>query len=251
MAIDTTQLDKIIQFVQKLKELPGSEQFIARLREVVNDGGAVASSSPVLSNIDKNVQEIRHILHIQATPSIDYSFIDDQYQRLRNQLVIDNLRMEQSALDLHEEDDVVRFCNFCIYAFYQIENLVNYHLHLRYPNFADLVEYLKGHSNFELATHTSIKDINISTKLWAFCAEFFPNPNPSQPFPMSTRGYNIQTVLREIRNRGLHRCQVLFSGDIDPADKTGDRIYKFCKNNRIDDVRDLLESVVDVVRRTR
>lgn len=249
MAIDTTQLDKIIQFVQKLKELPGSEQFIARLRDVVNDGGAVASSSPVLSNIDKNVQEIRHILHIQATPSIDYSFIDDRYQLLRNQLVIDNLRMEQSALDLHEADDVVRFYNFCIYAFYQIENLVNYHLHLRFPNFADLVEYLKGHSNFELATQTSIKDINISTKLWAFCAEFFPNP--SQSTSMSMRGFNIQTNLREIRNRGLHRCQVLFSGDIDPADKAGSRIYKFCQNNRIDDVRDLLESVVDVVKRTR
>ena len=250
MALDTNQLEKIIEFVKHLKTLKIGETFIARLREVLNEGDATSPTHLLLSNIDKNVGEIRDVLRIQASPSIDYSFIPDKYVLLRNKLIVDNLRMEQSVLDVQEVNDAERFYNFCIYAFYQIENLVNYYYLVRFPNFNDLVLHLEKNSYFKLTDkQTTIADIAVAYKLWTFCAEHFKNPDSNAKYPFTNRGSHIQGILREIRNQGLHRCHVLFEDKTAAERASKEYIYKFYHNYTTEYVRNLVVRVVEIIKR--
>ena len=82
-----------------------------------------ASDVNMSSNISADITAIRSALEIRANSSITYSFVKNQ--RLRDQLIIDNLRMENAALNL-QDPEADRFYVFCVNAFYQVENIVNY-----------------------------------------------------------------------------------------------------------------------------
>lgn len=250
MALDPTILDKILHIVQRLKDTPEGESFIAKLREILDceDHQSNSDQVSILSRISQNINEIRKLLNIQANTSIDFSFIPDRYVLLRNKLIVDNLRMEQTALNIQEMADVERFYYFCLYAFYQIENLVNYYYFVKFPNFEDLVQYLQKNSKFTLRDNqTSIADIEISFKLWAFCAENFPKHDSD--FSFNLKGNQIQNVLRTIRNQGSHRCQVIFENSKIAEQESLKKIYDFYHRYNIDYVRELVKDVAYIVQK--
>ena len=69
----------------------------------------------------REIRRIREILEIRAENSISYDFI--AISLIRERLILDNLRMENAAMDLTLKN---RFVVFCVNAFYQIEALINY-----------------------------------------------------------------------------------------------------------------------------
>ena len=81
--------------------------------------------SAKISQIALDTSTIRQALEIRADISINFDFID--VERVKNQLITDNLRMENPRWDLPREG-VQRFHEFCVNAFYQIEELINYYL---------------------------------------------------------------------------------------------------------------------------
>lgn len=111
-------IDKIVQLSKQ------NPEFDAELRKRLE----ITSSANVVSSqmsIRDDVHAIRETLEIRANNSISYDFILAKgNQRLRDQLLIDNLRMENAALNLKEKE-LERFYSFCANAFYQIENVVN------------------------------------------------------------------------------------------------------------------------------
>lgn len=113
MAIDTTQLDKIIQFVQKLKELPGSEQFIARLRDVVNDEQLIVTQDPKIDEIyEYCVEKISR----QQAEQFYESF---PIHEIKTGLIEDFVRMEM----FRRRDN---FKDFCLAVYQQIERITNH-----------------------------------------------------------------------------------------------------------------------------
>ena len=52
--------------------------------------------------------------------------------------------MENVRHDLKEKDEMKRLYDFCINAFYQIENLINFYYYEKYTNFEDLLGHIES-----------------------------------------------------------------------------------------------------------
>ena len=128
-----TTIDKILKLCTQNPEFDKE----LRRRMQIENSPRNNSNDDSVSN---DVHFIREALGIKADNSISYDFILNKgNQRLRDQLLIDNLRMENAALNLKDKEQE-RFYVFCVNAFYQIENVVNFYLHVKYPKITDLLK---------------------------------------------------------------------------------------------------------------
>lgn len=216
-------LNKLLNFIDELAKDPENEWFRAELvkRFSVMD----------CSKMSENLEDIRGVLQIRGRQSVDYNFIN--HNDLKNTLIIDNQRMENAALSLKELNEVERFYNFCVNAFYQIENLVNYYYYRFYNDINKLTDHLKEVTKNEqfpfipTGKEKDISSIPMSTKLFCFGTEFLDVIQRS----------NL-SVMREIRNAGSHRCQV-----IKKLKDKDDLIYKFLEFQSFHTVRELLKKI--------
>lgn len=228
--------------IEKIRVLSTQDkEFCAELRKMF---GGASAAVPVSTNIDdtrldemgSDIKKIRELLCIQAECSLKYSFVDRE--RLRRQLIMDNLRMENAALDLKTEE-TLRFYNFCVNAFYQIENVINYYYCITFPKIIDLQKDIETYTqcdkyNFKSGENIkSVADITINYKLNAFCNKFFRQEKIKYDY----------INLRKVRNEGAHRCSVIIQDD-DESDKF---LYDFLKDHTINDVRVILIRLVNEV----
>jgi hypothetical protein len=144
------------------------------------------------------LQEIKQLLSLKATASIGYEVIQEEWVRTR--LLADNLRMENVALDVHLPNGE-RFFEFCTNAFYQIENLLNYHFWKRFPNFSDCVTHFVKHNTDFKYTPEKLPDILAHSKLEVFEREFYYAENSFYDSKLK--------LIRKIRNGTQHRCTVI------------------------------------------
>ena len=194
-----------------------------------------------INSISSDVTAIRKALNIQANCSISYDFIPNQ--RLRDQLIIDNLRMENAAIGL-KESEKERFYTFCVNAFYQVENIVNYYYYVLYPSIDDLLKAIEEGTRNETkneqkdyrfhrnSREKSVPDIPIAHKLNAFCNTNFPEDNIKITL----------SQLRQVRNEGEHRCMVIQEGD------KNNSLYKFFRYNSFNTIRQVLIKLVNAVK---
>ncbi len=228
--------------IEKIRVLSTQDKELeAELRRMF--GGASAAVS-VSTNVDdtrldemgSDIKKIRELLGIQAECSLKYSFVGQE--RLRRQLVMDNLRMESAALDLKTEENL-RFYNFCVNAFYQIENVINYYYYITFPDIIDLqkdIETYTQKDTFKFKSGENVKsvsDITINYKLNAFCNKFFSHGKIKYDY----------INLRKVRNEGAHRCSVIIQED----DESNKYLYGFLKYHTINDVRAMLIRLVNEV----
>lgn len=224
--INKKQVQELLDILAEKLQSPDNSEIRASLRSM-------------LDNAD--LRDLRDVMHLSGHKSVDYSFIKEDV--LRTQLEVDNLRMEDAACSTQIKDDAERFFIFCINAFYQIENITNYYFFKKYPNFADLLEYMEEHSNFKhnenKKTHEiiekSVGDIDISCKLFALSNELFPSTE-EQP------DYTYKTIngLRLVRNEGFHRCQI--EGNV-----ANEKLSRFYKYNDFITVREILRKYVKAI----
>jgi hypothetical protein len=138
--------------------------------------------------------------------------------------------MENAALNLQEKE-IDRFYIFCVNAFYQVENIVNYYFYSLYPNIYDLLGIIedatKGNGEYRFdrtkGKYDNISDIQIYYKLNALCSLLFPGDVPIN----ATLGN-----LRKVRNVGEHRCQVIWS-----EKDERNNLYVFFKNASFNSIR--------------
>ena len=216
--------DKIKSVLDRVIRLCGqNSEFEIELRKAL---GTLPSANSVF--IDKDVKAIREALEIRANKSISYDFIKEQ--RLRDQLIIDNLRMENAALNLVQNEQE-RFYQFCVNAFYQLENVINYYFHKTFPQIENLLECIEKYTESEVDERFQFKrsgkektvgDIAIVHKLNAVCNILLPNNNIKF----------ILGVMRQVGNQAGHRCMVI------QQEKNEDNyLYKFFKDNTFNTIR--------------
>ena len=197
--------DKIKKTIEKIKLLANQNPEFAKEMKALFGKSESSSDLPILTSVSNDVTAIRSALEIRATESLKYNFV--KVARLRDQLIIDNLRMENAALNLQEKESD-RFYIFCVNAFYQLENIINYYYHVMFPNVNDLLNEIEKATSNEPERYRfkrNGKEINVSDvaayyKIIAICDTLFPD--------------NLQLKvtlnnLRKIRNEGEHRCQVI------------------------------------------
>lgn len=137
MALDKKELGKVVDFVKKVKELPGNEEFITALRMVLRENTATIDSTLVVGPQKVVVPEGETNAKIDAIEKylgldyqldnipvpIDYSFVKDT--DIRNQLESDYREMlrYRHGTRGHKVD----FFEFCRYVQLQTELLLNYY----------------------------------------------------------------------------------------------------------------------------
>ena len=225
-------LHKVIQLSKQ------NEEFDKELRRALN----ISSSATVVTendHITKDISAIREALEIRANVSITYEFV--QEQRLHDQLIIDNLRMENAALNLKQSEQE-RFYSFCVNAFYQIENTVNYYFHSTFRKVDDLLSVIEKYTEQELSDdfkfrrkgrERNVSDIPVAHKINAFCNIFFPGDK----FKM-TLGQ-----LRQVRNEGEHRCMIIMENRDEK-----NSLYNFFKYNTFNSIRIYLIRFVNAIK---
>lgn len=229
-------IDKIVQLS---KQNPEFDAELRKRLEITSSANVVSSQMSICDD----VHAIRETLEIRANNSISYDFILAKgNQRLRDQLLIDNLRMENAALNLKEKE-LERFYSFCANAFYQIENVVNFYFYVMFPNIDNLLSFIENATNVDgkysfkrnaNKEYKSVSDIEISYKLNAICTTLFPDDK------------NIKITysqLRQVRNEGAHRCMVI----VEEHDESN-ALYRFFKYNTFNSIRIVLIKLVGTIK---
>lgn len=230
--------EKIKSTVHKIKILAEQNPEFYREMQKLFSKTASASDVNMNSKISSDIAAIRSALEIRANASITYSFVKDQ--RLRDQLIIDNLRMENAALNL-QDPEVDRFYVFCVNAFYQAENILNYFYHTVFPDVESLLKKIedaardeKNNFNFErTGKEQNVGDISFYIKLNTFFNSYLPE-EPTLRFSMNT--------LRKVRNEGEHRCDI-----IKQEKDEKNSLYKFFKYKTFNYVRIDLTKLVNAI----
>lgn len=227
--------EKIKSTVHKIKLL--AEQNPEFYQEMQKLFGKTASASDVNMNLNifSDIAAIRSALEIRANASITYSFV--QNPRLRDQLIIDNLRMENAALNL-QDPEADRFYVFCVNTFYQVENILNYFYHTVFPEVESLLKEIEDATQDEkndfrfrrTGKEQNVGSIPIAHKLNAFFNSYLPEEGSLK--------WSIGT-LRQVRNEGEHRCDI-----IRQEKDENNNLYKFFKSKTFNYVRiDLIKFV--------
>ena len=228
-----TTIEKIVQLSKH------NPEFDVELRKRLNINSS--GNSSLDNSVPQNISAIRSALEIRGDQSINYDFVVEG--RLHDQLLIDNLRMENASLNLTEKE-VTRFYAFCVNAFYQIENIINYYYHKTYPDIDNLLSEIETMTANEKSNEKdfsfkrsnkekTVADIPIADKINAFCNTFFP-------------GDNIKITLsslRRVRNEGEHRCDVIIK-----EKNEKESLYNFFKYNNFNSIRILLIKIVNEIK---
>ena len=238
--------EKIRATIEKIVALSKqNEEFNLEMRKLF---GKTVSASTVSDNqaISDDIAAIRAALEIRGNHSIDYGFIKEQ--RLKEQLFIDNRRMEKAALNLKEKESD-RFYTFCVNAFYQVENIVNYYFHKSYPEINDLLTAIEnatkndsdGKKSFRFKrakgekseyVEKNVSDIDMFYKMNALCNIMFPNDKAIK---------STLSNLRKVRNEGEHRCQIIWEekneeNNMNLADKKNEKEIEINKIENKDEI---------------
>lgn len=227
--------EKTKSTVYKIKLL--AEQNPEFYQEMQKLFGKTASASDINinSNISSDIIAIRSALEIRANASITYSFV--KYERQRDQLIIDNLRMENAALNL-QVPEADRFYVFCVNAFYQVENIVNYFYDTAFPEIESLLKEIEDATQDEkndfrfrrTGKEQNVGSIPVVHKLNAFFNSYLPE-----------EGFLKWSIgsLRQVRNEREHRCDI-----IRQEKDENNNLYKFFKSKTFNHVRiDLVKFV--------
>ncbi|MBR4647319.1 MAG: hypothetical protein IKO75_09430 [Bacteroidales bacterium] len=226
--------DKIKTTVEKIVKLAKADDSFAKelrkyLDEMFPDNTSVADSA-----IKKDIKTIRETLEIRSDVSISYDFI--QNRRLRDQLIIDNLRMENVLMDTRMKS-TDRFVDFCINAFYQIENIINYYFIKTYPQRSVLLDALEkataedGEFAFRRSDSKGEMYIPFVFKVNSFYHLLLPND----------KFHFTVTSLRKLRNLKLHRAS--FNEAFDESD-----FSSFFQYQNFDSIREGLKRIVNAVK---
>ena len=203
MGQDKMQLTKLLAFVKELYDHPDNKIFAAGLNAIVLNRLTITTN--------QDIKKVKEALELRADYSIDYSFVKDIF--VQRQLMIDNLRMENVLLNL-SMSEIERYDNFCVNAFLQVENILNYYFCEKYNKNLDsiltAIEDITQNDKYPFKrilnkTYLYVSEIPIASKIQAFCNEFFP--------------FDSTNTLRNMRNDIFHRAG-------EGGDKTSDETKK-------------------------
>lgn len=204
-----------------------------------------------IAAVKQDTNAIRASLNIRGDISINYDFV--HIERIKNQLLMDNLRMENCRLDM-SKDDTSRFWEFGINAFYQLEELLNYFFTSRFSDLESVYEFIiQNHpgvykeskddseikkenkrKRLEELMRNQVHNIVMADKIFAFTNRFFTKNSDFSVVPVINN-------LKKLRNLNSHR-----SGNTDQDVPT---FKKFLERQNFDEIREVLIKTTEIIKR--
>lgn len=232
MKNNNENLNKLLLLIKEISNEPENAWFEKEIKKMFDGKDSNSKNENAsIHEIKKDTSKIIFYLKLNPSCSIDFSFIN--HKLLRTRLELDNLRMENVRYDLDEKDEMKRLYDFCINAFYQVENLINYYYFEKFPKIEDLLTHLESieDTSFKRKYEKDVGDITIATKIYSFTRTYFNFENEKLV------GMNIDS-LRLIRNEGLHRCT-----RIKNIENENKRLHQFIKFATFDSVHSIVNSL--------
>ncbi len=228
-------LKELIKLIKDISNKPENFWFKDELIRDLTTNPAYLLTEITLNDIKINTNKVVKYLEVEPECSVDYSFIG--HELLRKRLDVDNLRMENIRFNLKERDEMKRLYDFCINAFYQVENLINYYYYEKFPDFKAFIDHLEciEGTKFILRAETNIGDVTIATKIYSFNRTHYKGLN-------AQTGFNIDN-LRLIRNEGLHRFT-----RIKNIENENQRLHQFLKHATFDSIHSLVAALADKIK---
>lgn len=212
MGLNKKELNKVVDFVKAVKELPGNEEFIANLKDVLGMNNFVAQIPLKTEKIDAIEKYLGLDYSLDDSITIvDYSFVIDH--RVRAQLESDCREMMRYRYGTRGHK--IDFMEFCRYVQLQAEMLLNYYYNIRFESQDELLLHLKGLSN----NNIELKTISYASMLYGFKNEHNWKDQ-------------MLDLVREVRNSQSHRA---INGDSYELILSKCRAFvdKFKANNKI------------------
>ena len=214
---------KFIEEYQKLENKNKDMQKIVEQRATANE----VNSSEINAPLHNHIINIRAALEIRGDFSIDYSFISEA--NWLNQLKSDNLKMENCGIRSIGDDGKLvdprdALSDFCRYACFQIELLMNIYYKKKYPNWSDLqTEITNLKTNRKIAQDYKTYSYNNTINALALKTKWYIYAK-SHAIAENSDLYKGVDAIREIRNiKTAHRPAELSEsnfGNVPPANQS-------------------------------
>lgn len=203
------EIDKLeVELGASHKDVIASKQLFQKLSQTEiqkeKTGNGKFEFTDELKPIKLDTEAIRNHLEIRANVSIDFQFVSNE--RVKKQLIKDNLKMENTRLDIQIKNDTERFYNFCVEAFYQIEELINYYFGTKYT-FEDFISLISKKNSSKEFNQKQLSEITIAEKIFVFEGLFYFGQVDENG--KTIRYESIINMIREVRNEDSHRCNVI------------------------------------------
>lgn len=137
------ELQMFVKLIQKMDKENGNDWFsneLIKSFKIVNQ----ATDTNTVRRIDTNTKWLVHYqkIDIPLTQKIDYSFISDGYKSVKEQLHLDNIQMIRARYGKTNPKGHIDFNEFCRFAHYQFEELLNHYFYLYEKNHGEEVKRL-------------------------------------------------------------------------------------------------------------
>lgn len=196
MKHDKEQLNKLYDFLCTIIDDDGNKWFVDKLKNKleINTQSFDHSASHKVDLIEKYLGLDYEIDEFSSI--FDYSFVKQEY--VRDELICDNREMLRYRLGVrsHKAD----FGEFCKFAIFQVEMLLNYfYMEVTSNNFESIKQRIINYNKRAIISEkiTKVGEIALAVKIFAYCNEF-----------QSSVDFKIQEcidILRNIRNMQSHR----------------------------------------------
>ncbi len=181
---------------EKEEQAPEQEtEAEAELEPEPSDGADHSEWQQALREIKDQLTILQHTTGFKVGPSLTYDGLQEQ---VRQQLVTDNVRMENALLDTSTYErfaEELAFRRFCVFAFYQVEELLNLFYHTKYGDDIEKLRTAWSDARPKVEIDSKVKSltqISIGSKIFAYTSS-------------TSEGDTMQS-LRQVRNMEEHRC---------------------------------------------
>lgn len=210
-----------------------------------------------VSLLERKISHLQELLNVDDSAYELYEFIEDE--TVRKVLALDYINMEKTS--------VFEFEKYCQYAFFQIENLTNYHILKKYmsiPNdfntefSSDITAIKTKINNFDsLSLKDKIMNIPFDSKLGRLSLDILEysvyedylslkasNPNTPEPTKDQYKKFWLKwnsITIKKVRNSFLHR---------DSTNQT-EKILNFIKKRDHKLVRECIHGLVENIKNSQ
>lgn len=239
MAQNKEQLEALLQFIDRLAKEPGNEWFVEKLRErYIFETYNAFCFAETSEKLDYKVSKIEKYLALDydqdsASSTIDYSKIEDT--EARKQLESDNREMMRYRYGTRAHK--IDFTEFCKYAHFQAEMLMNYLYEPFWGKTMDdcirhILKYNPKGKEYIHGSPQTVTEIPYATKLYAFNNEF------SQEYKSEEYFQATFNFLRKMRNENSHRGE---------STDDNEKLKKWYKHSNYDQVQQHLKLMACII----
>lgn len=189
--IKRENLEKLLEVIKVVCDDPKNQWFKNKLIHEI-------APEPNKLFTDK-INNIERYLELDGVQSIDFSDIEDQ--RVREQLIADNIQMQRYRLG--KINNKISFEEYCKYAHFQVEELVNYFYSKFFYNIKDVNVFLSLNSDQNLI-FLKIEDIPHYRKQICLNHKILSYINDNQ-VEVNSNFKDVLFKISKIRNQLNHR----------------------------------------------